>query len=267
MHELRPRLTTVLFVLFIARDDLIPRMTTNELVVKIHSFTFISHVPKYNYLSKRLTGNWHVSFISDENFISLDILIRRGRTETIKRQIIVVIAWSVCGIAMFAFVIWWGLRPREVRKKTRREEERKRDVTPWEPTVPFHGFCSVKVIRYYNESTLLALRRYPCSRSARDRELIDRGHLFGTTALSRVCRSLVEAVTQSQSASKVNTYDIFHLEELWHKAKCREGTWRAKEMFDTLTKRHFDTPYQKISSITFKYKKLNIKDWIYKKIR
>lgn len=176
---------------------------------------------------KRLTGNWHVSFISDENFIFLDILIRRGRTETIKRQIIVVIAWSVCGITMFAFVIWWGLRPR-TKKKTHREEERKRDVTPWEPTVPFHGFCPVKVIRYYNESTLLALRRYSCSRSARDRELIDRGHFFGTTALSRVCRSLVEAVTQSQFVSKVNIYDIFHLEELWHKAKCREETWRAK---------------------------------------
>lgn len=201
---------------YCACDDLIPRVTTNELVVKIRSFTFIPYVAKYNYLSKRLTGNWHVSFISNENFISLDILIQRGRPETIKRQIIVVVGWSTCGIAMFAFVIWWWLRPR-AGKKTRREEERKRDVTPWEPTVPFHGFCSVKVIRYHNESALLALRRYPCSRSARDRELIDRGHLFGTTALSRVCRSFVQAITQSQSASKVNTCDIFHLEELWQR--------------------------------------------------
>lgn len=26
---------------------------------------------------------------------------------------------------------------------------------PWEPTASFHGFCPVKVIRYYNENTLL----------------------------------------------------------------------------------------------------------------
>lgn len=82
-------------------------------------------------------------------------------------------------------------------------EPGEKDVTPWEPTASFHGFCLVKVIWYYNENTLLDLRRY--SRSVRDRELMDRGHLFSTTVLSRVCRSFVQTVTQSRFASKVNT--------------------------------------------------------------
>lgn len=171
----------------------------------------------YSYMSKRLTGNRHVSFISDKNFIFVDCILlhshnflrhfdcvfdvpKKPRQPT-KRQIIVVV-WSLWGIAMCLLLSSDGAFNREQEE---REEEKERDVTPWDLTAPFHGFCSVKVIWYYNESALLALRHYPCSRSARDRELIDRGHLLITTTLSRVCRSFVQAVTQSRSASKVNT--------------------------------------------------------------
>lgn len=57
-------------------------------------------------------------------------------------------------------------RKRELRKVVRRtrarrrrggeeeeeEEEEAHDVTPWEPAASFHGFFSVKVIRYYKST-------------------------------------------------------------------------------------------------------------------
>lgn len=62
---------------------------------------------------------------------------------------------SACRIAVFALVALNDrrLRPAVGKKRVRKGE---RCNTPWEPTAPFHGFCPVKVIRYYNESTLLS---------------------------------------------------------------------------------------------------------------
>lgn len=143
---------------------------------------------------------------------------------------------------VFAFVIWWRFRPR-AGKKVYREKERKKDVTPWEPTVRFHGFCSVKVIRYYNESALLTLRRYPCSRSARSwadrsRSFVRHDHVVPRLSLVRSIRYAITIRVKGQYLRYISSRRALT------KAKCREETWRAKETFDTLTKRHSDVPCQ-----------------------
>lgn len=96
------------------------------------------------------------------------------------------------------------LTPALTREATRRKTRSRdpRDVTPWEPTTSFHGFF-VKVIRYYETAGAVNPRRqlertYARNLFATQAEivgLIDRGHLFGTIALSRVCLSLARSIT------------------------------------------------------------------------